>query len=147
MNNIEINDKIVKNKRKVFISYSAKDFDVIQRIISGFKENNIEYWIDDEQIQPGCMIDPQIRNGLKISQFILLCFSQNQVKLGWLRNEYKPILDEMIINEESKKRIIPLILDDLDEEKIPIFLRGTHYRFTNKQEYGKLIALFRKTSS
>ena len=123
----------------VFISYSSKDIEEVIELSKILKKNKITYWLDREQIKPGESISRKIENGLKNSSDIILCISENQIKSGWSRAEYTSVLNE-IVNDKTKKRIIPLVFGELANFEIPALLRDLKYvEYNNKKELTALI--------
>ena len=70
------------------------------------------------------------------SPVILLCISKNQLQSGWSRAEYTGILHD-ILSKKTTKKIIPIIIDDIDETKpqdIPLLIKDTrHIDFNSKK--------------
>lgn len=123
----------------VFISYSSKDFAVIEKVVSDLKRSGISYWWDDEQILPGDSISQKIEVGLAKSRFVMPCFSQNQIKSGWCRVEYTAILNK-VISGKTDQIVTPLILDNLPSEKMPLLI--SDYKlvtYSDKSSYKKLL--------
>ncbi|MBN2444389.1 MAG: toll/interleukin-1 receptor domain-containing protein, partial [Spirochaetales bacterium] len=122
----------------VFISYSSKDYAIIQNIINDFKLNHINYWIDREQIKPGDFIIPRITAGLENSRYILPCFSWNQSGSGWSRAEYESILYEIFSDKQSKRKVIPLVIDDINT--LPRLMMNIKYtKYSDNNAYNELI--------
>ena len=125
-------------KWDVFISYSTKDMGLIREIVRDFERRGIRYWLDDEQIMPGDAIVSSSQHGLENSRHILACFSRNQKDSGWHRREYESFLGESM-DPENTRKLLPLILDDLPDEELPLFARGIEYvRYSNKENYKKI---------
>ena len=106
----------------VFISYSSEDADVILEIVGDLGSRGIRYWWDKEQVEPGDDFHDKIVDGLRRSRYVMPCFSRSQAKSGWVRAEYKSILNEVIAGR-TKQKVIPLILDDFDGE-IPLLMKN-----------------------
>lgn len=120
-------------KWDVFISYSTKDFDIIQYIVRDLQKRGIRYWLDQEQIRTGDFILETIEKGLRESDAIMPCFSNNQLQSGWSRAEYTAILSQAL-SGKSAQRIYPLLLDEVVEDELPVFFRNikcTRYGDTN----------------
>jgi hypothetical protein len=63
--------------KKVFISYVRSDSKEVDRICEEFRRNNIDYWIDREQIKPGTLWKTAIRNAINDGAYFLACFSKD----------------------------------------------------------------------
>ena len=100
------------------------------------KNKKISYWLDRDQIKPGDSITQRIEYGVQNSPVILLCISKNQLQSGWSRAEYTGILHD-ILSKKTTKKIIPIIIDDIDETKpqdIPLLIKDTrHIDFNSKK--------------
>jgi hypothetical protein len=123
----------------VFISHSSKDKKTVLDIIQGFKRKGVTYWVDHEQIEYGDMITGKIEEGLKNSKYILVVLSKHLGKSNWSRIEYGPILNREY-NKKSGKKVIPLKIDDCNEDDIPLLLydkKRAHY--SNKEEFNDLL--------
>ena len=104
-----VQDKTSKAGVKVFISYSHKDKEVVDKIVAHLKANDIEVIIDRELLKAGKAIQPFIEQSIKNSQFVLSVVSANSLKSGWVSKEslathYAEWLDE--------KYFLPARLDD-----------------------------------
>ncbi|GAK59695.1 guanylate cyclase [Candidatus Vecturithrix granuli] len=129
----------------VFISYSMKDFDLIQRIVRDLQERRISYWLDEEQINPGDLILDAIEQGLRNSRAIMPCFSRNQLQSGWSRAEYSAILNQFLGGQTAQK-IYPLLLDEITEDQLPALIRPVKCgRYTNQQSYARLLNVLCRT--
>ena len=56
-----------------------------------------------------------------IAGYIMPCVSRNQISSGWCRAEYAGALNKVLSGYTSQK-VIPLILDDLDDADIPFLI-------------------------
>jgi hypothetical protein len=65
-----------QNKKKVFVSYVRENSEEVKRICDAFGQNNIEYWIDRDQIEPGKIWKQAIKDAINGGAFFLACFSR-----------------------------------------------------------------------
>jgi hypothetical protein len=122
----------------VFVSYSSKDKDVVAKVVSDMRAKGIPYWIDNERIGPGDSVSGKLNEGLEASSVLLACLSKNQLQSGWARTEYGSALASF--HSEGGKRVIPLILDDMNDSAIPSVLRDLHaVRFADDEHYRDLL--------
>jgi small GTP-binding protein len=144
LSGIEIEKEETPYRWDVFISYSSKDKRIIEDIVGDLKRHRISYWWDDEQIEPGDAIGQTIEKGLEGSRFVLAYFSHNQLKSGWCRVECESILNE-VISGGTNQKVLPLILDDLEDERMPLLIRGYKYeRYSDPSGYQKILKLLKK---
>ena len=62
--------------KRVFISYIRENSDQIDQICQVLQKNNIEYWLDRDQIDPGKLRRKGIREAIKKGAVFTACFSQ-----------------------------------------------------------------------
>jgi small GTP-binding protein len=105
----------------VFISYSSADTEAVKSVVKDLKDRQVRVWWDQEKIKPGDSISKQIEYGLRTSRYIMPCVSRNQISSGWCRAEYAGALNKVLSGYTSQK-VIPLILDDLDNADIPFLI-------------------------
>lgn len=104
-----------KDKYNVFISYSRNDYknannepkqgNVISKITSAFRNNNITYWIDEDGIYTGDNFAPKIAEAIKDSSVFVFVSTENSNKSPWTQNEIS-------VAQLYKKPILPIRCDD-----------------------------------
>jgi Fe-S cluster assembly iron-binding protein IscA len=122
-----------KFKYDVFICHSSKDKPLLKSIINEFMKNEICYWIDAEQIKFGDRISEKIENGIKNSKCIMPCLSRNLIKSSWCRTEYNSIINAEL-SGRSDRIVIPLQLDKIEDDDIPLLLKDKRRVFYNNKE-------------
>jgi len=104
----------------VFISYSHADKDVIERIVVRFDADNINYWLDEQDLLVGDVIDEVISEGIQDNWLFLVILTPTSVESRWVARE----LDEAFHEEiEGNKIILPVVAKNLPITKIPARLR------------------------
>ncbi|MDD4652917.1 MAG: toll/interleukin-1 receptor domain-containing protein [Methanothrix sp.] len=120
----------------VFICYSSKDKDSVKKIVNDFKKRGITYWFAEESVQYGDYVAQKIENGLNRSKCIMPCLSNNFKKSNWAMAEYGAFLNYEIRENNFQQKVIPIVLDDLREDYIPMLLRDKkRVSYNNKNEY------------
>lgn len=143
----EVNRKINSFEYHVFICHSSKDKPIIANLIEDFKKDNITYWIEAEQIVFGDDIIERIEDGLLKSMCFMPCVSKNLKTSGWTNAEYGLIINAHFCGQ-SKSIMIPLILDDCEDEDIPFSLRDKRrVTYSNKIEFGEFIKFLKKKNT
>jgi len=130
---------------KVFISYSRRDIDVVEEIVSQLEAEGIEVWLDREDIKPGQQWRRQIVEGIDTAEAFILNLSPNS---GASDN----VLKELNLAEEALEPfILPVMLSEM---KIPDEMRyqlaGTQfiaYYLDSKRGVQDLIAEIKKRRS
>lgn len=106
----------------VFLCHSSLDKALVMEIAKDLESRGVTYWLDEEQIQPGDSIIEKITDGLSRSNYVTPLFSKNQLDSGWARKEYNSILSR-IISGKTKQKLVPLILDNITEDDMPLFFQ------------------------
>ncbi|WP_317928605.1 TIR domain-containing protein [Halioxenophilus sp. WMMB6] len=91
----------------VFISYSRKDSDMVERIRDSLKRHGLDVWIDQEDIGTGARWDQQIEAGIQTADKILVILSSASVASQNVGDEWSYAL-------EKQKHIIPVMLEACD---------------------------------
>jgi hypothetical protein len=63
-------------KRQVFVSYVKENSLQIDRICNAFTDNDIEYWRDKKDIDPGKFWKDAIKTAINNGAYFLACFSK-----------------------------------------------------------------------
>lgn len=95
----------------VFISYSRKDIAYARLLQNSLQENKIETWIDWDRIPIGEKWWDEITEAIRESNVFLFIISDNSITSEICSEEIKVAL-------ENRKRIIPIIIDNVDETQI-----------------------------
>jgi hypothetical protein len=96
----------------VFISYSRHDSPFVERLAGDLRQQGIDVWIDRENIAPGQSWQQEIEHGLKKASSLIFVLSSNSIKSKWM-------LSELGAFWATKKRIVPVIIEDVDEAALP----------------------------
>lgn len=106
----------------VFISYSTKDSDFIDKLSVELIKNKIPIWLDKFEMQPGDSLINKIQDGLTDSTFLIVVLSQYSIESEWCKKELNAGLMREL--EEKQVVVIPILLDNC---QIPIFLKEKVY--------------------
>lgn len=131
----------------VFLSHSSADKETVSKVIEAFKQANISYWVDHEQIQFGDRIVDKIEEGLQKSRYVVVCLSEKLITSGWCRAEYGAILYREFSGDTSR-RVIPLSLDGSNNsDGIPLLLSDKlRADFTNQNNFLEFIRFVQESS-
>ena len=110
----------------VFISHSHHDRDVALRLKQLLENNNAGTFLDQEQILAGDPLPKKISTGIEGCTKFLLLWSVHSAQSEWVEREWMTAF-------ESKKRIIPYVLDSTE---LPDALENFVYVFKTDQEHG-----------
>jgi hypothetical protein len=108
---------LLKSKAmRVFISYSVKDKEVVERIVAALKEDGHDIWIDALRLKPGDNISA------KIEEALIVVISENSFRSPWVQQEFSAIALQQISKRE--RRIIPV---KIDQSAVPSYLADRVY--------------------
>jgi hypothetical protein len=130
---------------QVFISYSRRDIETVDNIVSQLEATGIQVWIDREDIKPGQQWRKQIVEGIDTAEAFVLNLSPNSAASV-------NVLKELNLAEEALEPFVLPIM--LSETKIPDEMRyqlaGTQfiaYHLDAKRGVHDLIAEIQKRRS
>ncbi|MCQ2102662.1 MAG: TonB family protein [Fibrobacter sp.] len=91
--------------KKVFVSYSRADKDVVFPIVKRLQENVGDFfWIDLNGIESGDQFVDVIISAIERSEIVLFMHSENSLKSGWTKKE-------IMYASNHKKKIVPVDIE------------------------------------
>jgi hypothetical protein len=105
---------------KIYISYSRKDANQVQAIVRALELNRHQVFLDIQDIRPGDNWIAALRQAIDSSDILILVMSKNS--LG-----SPVVIDELHYAINANKRIIPIVIDDVPAEKIPLGLQNIQW--------------------
>lgn len=110
------------NPGTVFISHSSKrpDFDVTKVLAEKLAGCRLSLWWDKDGLEGGDEFTAEIVEAIIRQHYFLFLLSKHSVASKWCRRE-------LARASELGKTIIPLKLDDVSPENLPLELAGLHY--------------------
>ena len=130
---------------QVFISYSRRDTDVLESIVSELEAAGIDVWLDREDITPGKQWRKQIVEGIDTAEAFILNLSPNSAASDNVSKELN------LAEEALEPFILPVMLSEM---KIPDEMRyqlaGTQfiaYYLDSKRGIHDLVAEIKKRRS
>lgn len=111
----------MKRAYDVFISHATADkTEFILPLVSCLEAKGIKYCPHSIEVTWGDSITMKINEGLRLSEFVLICLSKNFLARTWPESEMGSAL--AIQNSSGIKRVLPLILNSKNEvlEKYPL---------------------------
>ncbi len=106
-------------KYDLFISYSRKDFDEVNKILNMLKKQipSLTYWFDINGVESGDEFEDKIIAAIDNSSYVLFFLSDNSIESKWTR-------DEIMYARNTKKKVIPILLKDAKLEGWFLFKFG-----------------------
>jgi hypothetical protein len=87
----------------IFISYSRKDQDYVNKLVEALAKQELPWWVDNK-IDYGDQWTREIKENIKKCQVFLLVMSPNSEESDWVQRE-------LTFAQHLKKPIFPLLLD------------------------------------
>lgn len=114
----------------IFISYSSKDSNFVERLSNDLIELGFDVWLDKWKIKVGDDIFEKIQYGIRNSDYVILVLSSNSIKSGWVDKEWKIVYWNEITTRQVK--LLPILLEYCE---IPEYLKFKKYaNFTKGYE-------------
>ena len=121
-------------KHQIFLSYAFQDKPWVSAFVDSLKKQGVSVWFDVQEISIGARFQELIEKALRESNVMVVILSVNSVKSPW-------IFFELGAAVADNKRIIPVVIDDIAHEKIPLPLTKYQYlREKSPVEAGKEVA-------
>jgi formylglycine-generating enzyme required for sulfatase activity len=102
---------------QVFISYSRKDLEFVQRLADDLKTAGLEVWYDLSGLDAGTRWGSEIQKAIKASQYFLVVISPNSIISEWVENEF-------LYAKNQNLKIIPLLYKPCD---LPMWSLNLHF--------------------
>lgn len=99
----------------VFISYSHADKTFARRLHSELQSRGVRCWLDEHDMKIGTPIHRGITEGIKLSDRLILCCSENSLQSDWVNGELTRAFEkERRLRREQDVRTDLLLPIDLD---------------------------------
>ncbi len=105
----------------VFISYSSKDSDFVDRLKRALEQHTYKVWLDRWEIHGGVSIPEAIQQGLHNANYVIVVLSINSVKSKWVECEWQAAYWQEI--KDGSVTVIPLLLEEC---AVPLLLQAIH---------------------
>lgn len=106
----------------IFISYSHKDKDFVDKLGIKLIEKRIKVFIDRWEMKLGDSITNKIQDAITDASFLMVILSKNSIASDWCKREITTGL--MLELENRRIVVLPVLIEDCD---IPLFLRDKFY--------------------
>jgi diguanylate cyclase (GGDEF)-like protein len=95
-------------QRDIFLCHASEDKnDVLKPLIAELEQSGVTYWYDEAEIRWGDSITKRVNEGLRLSQFVLVVFSEAFVNKNWPERELYAALN--VEASTGTVRILPLL--------------------------------------
>ncbi|MCP4545276.1 MAG: toll/interleukin-1 receptor domain-containing protein [bacterium] len=116
-------NKFLRDKRgkaKVFLSHTHYDKPIVEKVKRALESVGISTWYDNEQVRLGDLLSDTIQQGIDESLFVAVFISKRALESNWVRREIVAAQKDV---ERMKKKYIPIMLDDVEDGHLPLYLR------------------------
>lgn len=111
----------------IFISYSRKDKKFAEKLVGRFVDQQVDVWIDWEDIQPSTDWWQEIERGIETSDVLVFLVSPDSVASQVCRKE----VDHAVANG---KRLIPVVVREVDPQDVPAVISKLNWIFFRKND-------------
>ena len=122
-------------EHSIFLSYAHQDEAWVEEFVDALDASGIHnYWFDHKTIAAGDVVVERIENALRESDILVVFFSTNSL-------ENSNVLFEMGAAFANNKTIIPVLIGNVDQSRIPLSLsRRQWIRADSPRESAKQVA-------
>ncbi len=106
----------------LFISYSRKDIDLARKLTEAFKGQDLDFWIDWEDIPPTVDWWKEIEKGIEEADIFLFLISPDSAASNVCKQEIEHAA-------KNGKRLIPLVIRDIKGDEAPAELGHLNWIF------------------
>jgi len=126
-------------KKKIFISYSYKDKDIVHELEDALRDYGLNTWIDKKDIDMGSNIKDSVDSGIDECDIYLVFLSNNTKGSFFAEYELKMFFTEAIYEKSITKKWMIIKLDDVDLNQIAKGLGNyLYYDFSENNSYEDL---------
>jgi hypothetical protein len=116
----------------VFVSHNLQQKPWVRKVVAQWRALNLRVFFDEDSIPPGLPVAKAIDGGIRESRHILVILSPSAVASDWVHLEMA-----MTVTADpsgAARRLIPVLLEEMDQEKIPLFVRRLSWTDLTKTE-------------
>jgi len=110
---------------QVFISYSRKDLDFVERMAKDLEAAGLDVWYDLSGLDGGTRWGREIQSAIQQSQCFIVVLSPNSVESDWVEKEF-------MYAYRLKRKIVPLLYQSCDP---PIWFINLHFIYVQETNY------------
>lgn len=116
----------------LFVSYSHKDKDFVDKLALILVDKRIKVFVDRWEMNLGDSITTKIQDAISEASYLMIVLSQSSVASDWCKREITSAL--MLELERKRVVLLPVLIEDCE---IPLFLRDKYYAdFRNSFDKG-----------
>lgn len=113
--------------KQLFISYSRKDTEFAKQLTESFAAQNMEAWVDWQDIPPSVDWMKEIQMGIEQADIFLLVVSPDSIRSNVCAQE----VEHAVLNG---KRMIPVVARDVDSKEVPATISHLNWIFFSRPQ-------------
>lgn len=117
---------------KVFVSYSTRDLETVNRVQALFKDASIDVFIAEYSVKPGESLSSRIPEAIRECDLFLLLWTSTSIASEWVQQEVGAA-------RGLGKAVLPLLLEP--DVKMPAFLADVKYLVAHQNVEQALVTL------
>jgi hypothetical protein len=118
----------------VFLSHNHRDKPFVRLLSNDITHSGVAVWLDEIELAVGDSILIKIAEALSEAEYVVAFLSPNSINSKWVQKELSVATTLSIKGGEI--RVLPLLMGDIDDKDIPIFLMDQLYAdFRHAQHY------------
>jgi hypothetical protein len=130
------------SKARVFVSHASEDKPFVRKLVEALKGQDLNVWLDEEELQVGDSILAGVSDGLKNADYLVAVLSKASMGSRWVQAE----LNATLMEELSGKgvTVLPVLIEDCE---LPTLLKDRVYadfRHDFNSGLQKLLAVFQQ---
>lgn len=110
---------------ETFISYARKDKEIIKELFDALLARHIDLWLDLEDIRGGTVWQDALLVAIQNAHNFIYCISENSIESPYCAAELAHAL-------RLNKRIIPVVVRDINPDRCPQPIRELQWVFINR---------------
>ncbi|NWG07957.1 MAG: toll/interleukin-1 receptor domain-containing protein [Chloroflexi bacterium] len=119
----------------IFISYSRRDKEAMQKIAFFLRDQGFKVWVDNEKLIPGTAAwEQSIEDALKRAFAVIVILSPDSKNSEWVRRE-------ITYADQFNKRVFPVLIKGDEDDSLPLRLVTRQYVDLRTDEDAGLTAL------
>ena len=111
----------------LFISYSRRDTEIAQKLTDAFQREKLDFWIDWEDIPLTVDWWKEIEKGIEEADIFIFLISPDSTKSRVCSQEIGHAI-------KNAKRIIPIVVRDINNDEMPSELSHLNFTFLRKND-------------
>ena len=126
-----------KREPMIFLGYSRKDIDVVERVAHALDAAGVRTW-SDRSLLPGELWQQRIEFILSEADVAAFFISPNSVRSKWFEHEVRIALARQV-SGEGGAIILPIILADVEDADVPPLLRQFNWIDLRDEDIDKAV--------